>query len=118
MTTPTPLPEAEIAKTPDDVIAAAVAACKAHNVQPMGLPFHPSLEARVAITAILAERQRSQWQPIETAPKDGTPILAADSGPFPFVVEWFAGGRAWIAADGRYWSPIYWQPLPTVPVEG
>jgi len=33
----------------------------------------------------------SDWRPIETAPKDGTPILARSKGySFPFVIFWSA----------------------------
>lgn len=74
--------------------------------------------ARAIHDAVMAERQRDQWQPIETAPKDGTPILAADKGPYPFVAEWFIGGRNWIGADGRYWQPDRWMPLPAAPKGG
>ena len=43
---------------PEDVLKSAADACKAHNVPAMGVPFHPSAAALVAITAILAERER------------------------------------------------------------
>lgn len=59
------------------------------------------------------------WQPIETAPKDGTAFLAwrgIERGPF----------QCWWNDDGReaYWmdyadtepNPTHWQPLPAPPV--
>lgn len=59
----------------------------------------------------------SEWQPIETAPKDGTPILVADSGPYAFVVEWNNKHRAWLGADRSAWEPTHWMPLPEPPKE-
>lgn len=58
-----------------------------------------------------------EWQPIETAPRDGRPILASDIGPYAYVVEWFKANKAWIGADGMYWSPTHWMPLPEPPKE-
>lgn len=55
------------------------------------------------------------WQPIETAPRDGTLILAHDRGPWPYIVEWHQHTRSWIGADGRCWTPHRWQPLPAPP---
>ena len=63
----------------------------------------------------------SEWQPIETAPKDGTRILTAsrhNSGWWLIVAEW--GGKSpprWIDSFiGRTaQSPTHWMPLPEPP---
>lgn len=61
------------------------------------------------------------WQPIETAPKDGTELLV-----HPFdVVRWRAEhGGFWYAdrvseIDGDWLEedPTHWMPLPNPPVE-
>jgi len=59
----------------------------------------------------------SNWQPIETAPKDGTPILAFH----PFVpigqaVGYFTENGFFISAPGGWCLlPTHWQPLPEPP---
>ena len=66
--------------------------------------------------ALVARGNEMEWKPIETAPKDGTPILACDEGSYPYIVEWFEyGSGVWIGADKMYWSPDYWMPLPSPP---
>jgi hypothetical protein len=77
----------------------------------------------------------SEWQPIETAPKDGTPILAygePHSGEPPFgVVRWIAETHEWwervdaktkklVSEEAGYWDgagilPSFWMPLPAPP---
>jgi hypothetical protein len=53
----------------------------------------------------------STWQPIETAPKDGTEILAWDGD--QHIVAWFDGD--WRFSDDRQCFPTHWQPLPAPP---
>ena len=68
----------------------------------------------------------SDWQPIETAPKDGTPILgwAPDSelaNPVHYAVIWWfqwteLGG--WVREGDEYdiaADPTHWMPLPDAP---
>lgn len=81
----------------------------------------------------------SEWQPIETAPKDGTWILAINNRGNPAVIIWneraywnegdlrpgwihpFSDGSAstfWNGANGsmpEYWMPIPWHPSATLP---
>lgn len=68
----------------------------------------------------------SEWQPIETAPKDGTHILLAWSyknGTPPRVSECFWRNDMPFSQDGVWWcfhgrmfaEPTHWQPLPTPP---
>jgi hypothetical protein len=63
------------------------------------------------------------WQPIETAPKDGMLILAYDGQEgYPCaVVRWVAHWGAWAG----YYSgvdpldePTHWMPIPVPPVMG
>jgi hypothetical protein len=68
--------------------------------------------------AILAERDG--WQPIETAPKDGTEIVAHDAATgTSHVTCWIHGG--WHDPDSHYYSeapdfvPTHWRPLPKPP---
>lgn len=60
-----------------------------------------------------------EWQPIETAPKDGTPVMLWPGAPiwtdevFP-CVGWMTSVGLWICARG-YVSPTHWKPLPEPP---
>lgn len=60
------------------------------------------------------------WLPIETAPKDGKPVLMYQDGGFMTIVYW--NGHHW--DDGNYNSDYedgdfnYWQGLPEPPTEG
>lgn len=67
------------------------------------------------------------WQPISTAPKDGTWILAIIAGfwemniPYiPDVVSWNdeSGGWNFCEEEGEIdkdWKPTHWMPLPEPP---
>lgn len=79
----------------------------------------------------LAAASNGGWMPIESAPKDGTPILAISKNapyPSPDIAHWsdedrcFRGGYqddwASLAARGfKTWfdAATHWQPLPTPP---
>ena len=59
------------------------------------------------------------WQPIETAPKDGTLILGYKNGEMA-TVEWAYCGESgdWnlvVSWDGQPWTPTHWMPLPEPP---
>ena len=65
------------------------------------------------------------WQPIDTAPKDGTEILASDYDAIE-IVSWveprfnLIPGN-WVGRDGCVMLPGWWQPLPDhppLPAEG
>lgn len=71
--------------------------------------------------------QFGTWYPIETAPKDGTPVLLF----WPFITEdGFVISGYWydpIDVPGRWYSdlvnggatqPRHWMPLPPPPTEG
>jgi len=86
-----------------------------------------SMEAIVA-RALLAERERATaWQPIETAPKDGTEVLlffpldGLDLRVWPqrIIAEyrhglWVWQGRA-VRGYSESYQPTHWMPLPQEP---
>lgn len=63
-----------------------------------------------------------EWQPIETAPKDGTEIVAHDSKTGRSHVTWCVL-RHWHDPDDHYYSeasdfiPTHWMPLPPPPCQ-
>jgi hypothetical protein len=63
-----------------------------------------------------------EWQPIETAPKDGTPVLGYRDGDMA-TVEWRASWGEWVLvvprayAEDDEWKPSHWMPLPDPPPE-
>ena len=67
-----------------------------------------------------------EWQPIDTAPRDGTPILGFDPVRGNITtVSWLQSNGAddgyWnlcvcgAFADDGEWNPMYWMPLPEPP---
>lgn len=68
----------------------------------------------------------SGWQPIETAPRDGTPILAIEQGvdeygnatqPDYMAVNWNVHHKGWVGFGLHFesFSPDHWMPLPEPP---
>jgi hypothetical protein len=67
------------------------------------------------------------WQPIATAPKDGTPIILAVAGGdyYPRSAWWSAWANNWVVrendaqTEATYLTtaPTHWMPLPEPPAE-
>ncbi len=61
-----------------------------------------------------------QWEPIETAPKDGRIFLAIDSSHHYYFAFWCAWMKGWMDADDyekEEFDVKYWMPLPEPPAE-
>ena len=56
------------------------------------------------------------WQPIETAPKDGTEVLACRAGQkWVQILNWqvdFGGHDGWFSSNGRPYYPTHWMLRP------
>jgi hypothetical protein len=81
------------------------------------------IRARCREAAALLEPVGEPWQPIETAPKDGTSVLVAGRhnyvGQARFVDrDWYEAnndpGDAW---GGPLMPPSHWMPLPPAPTD-
>lgn len=55
-----------------------------------------------------------QWQPIATAPKDGTSILGSRRGARAVHAFYWSTGEWWpeFSPDRCRWQPTHWMPLP------
>jgi hypothetical protein len=74
------------------------------------------------IKAALEAAEQVRWQPIETAPKDGTYILAILSWlPYPKVLFWATYANEWRCpvSENKHgpYEPILWQHMPSMPSE-
>ena len=66
--------------------------------------------------ALQAERDKSKWQPISTAPRDGTVIDLLTKCGMRFTDEWWDdedGCWSCLLSDGMF---SHWMPLPSPPV--
>lgn len=86
--------------------------------------WYKMMPARVVSLCDLALQALEQaWQPIETAPKDGTWVLAYRPGIVEHarcqVLKWDDYEENWaipgMAAVSRETPPTHWQPLPSAP---
>ncbi|ANW00657.1 hypothetical protein [Bradyrhizobium icense] len=76
------------------------------------------------LEALRASVEQQQWRPVETAPKDGTRILAFShhgaKGPVMSITWWRReedrkGYVGWGEFNTTYWPPTHWMPLPPIP---
>jgi hypothetical protein len=64
-----------------------------------------------------------EWQLIETAPKDGTPVLGYHTGKMTMTTVYWGLWNEWqLVESGTYpedddWLPTHWMPLPAPPTE-
>jgi len=62
------------------------------------------------------------WQPIETAPKDGRRVIAVQPSGYVLILHFYdnhAGSAFWrnnAEQEKPYWTPTHWMPLPAAPV--
>ena len=64
----------------------------------------------------MGEERRDRWLPIESAPRDGTAILAAKASGVTAAVRW--KGSSWVSAtwvDCVFLAAEFWQPLLAAP---
>lgn len=65
----------------------------------------------------------TSWQPISTAPRDGTAVLIAEADGNVTACYWstsvWADGGAWISelsrSDTVHYHPTHWMPIPPPP---
>ncbi len=86
-------------------------------------------DALAALEALESERDALKdvdWQPIETAPKDGKPFMAITDYGFFCLLEWTQenGGEFWRTNGCRrcdtmgFGGLTHWRPLPEPPAKG
>jgi hypothetical protein len=78
----------------------------------------PAIDNKITVAtheAATAWSQRSAWQSIETAPRDGTQILAIWPGKGRPRIVWFDRARWTDDGDHSLIDFTHWQPLPSPP---
>jgi hypothetical protein len=70
-------------------------------------------ELLIEIQAVL-QAANPQWQSIETAPRDGTPILGIDKNKI-FIVSYLRYEWQDLSFVPRILTPLHWMPLPPPP---
>jgi hypothetical protein len=95
-----------------DGLRAAAERLRGRNIADCQGPTGDDIDMRAAIMLAHAYLAGRTWQPIETAPKDGTRILLwCGSKAHTFVGQWSRG--SWVGA--KYHTPTHWIPLPAPP---
>lgn len=106
---------------PDDIMQTARDAARRMTleVDDDGRPYIPVDDIEEIAKSILDERNRRKdgWQPIETAPKDGTKVLVYTEYGRTFVAAWWEDYDDWrYHYEGYVTKPTHWMPLPEPPI--
>lgn len=86
---------------------------------PTKSPWQKAVELWNRRAALANTSEQPEWQIIETAPKDGTVVLAwSDYWMGYEIVHWKPDENAWFAGDTRGFRipPSHWMPLPIPPL--
>lgn len=107
--------------------------------QKLGFDLEPKFpeyaKAKEALAILDQQTAHNPWQPIETAPRDGTLVLVWSDELYmkPYIAWWGVDQNApedgneqeeWLTGDGDSWStgyyytpcnPTHWMPLPAPP---
>ncbi len=77
----------------------------------------PNGTAESEAIAAWNDRTPEPWLPIETAPKDGTPVLVCLPDENPYFVWWHDPTKQWVRTriTDPLKSPTHWLPLPAPP---
>jgi len=66
--------------------------------------------------------EANEWQPIENAPMNGTPVLVFEAPDWIDVARWWDGddyghNAGWLdaALESKSCNPTHWRPLPAPP---
>jgi hypothetical protein len=107
--------------------AARVAEREPHDGEPSSRPYRREVGKGIAAairtlspSGIEDVREAAGWQPIETAPKDGTEIVCLDEiygKRWRYAAVW--NGIQWYTGFGDSWPnarPTHWMPLPDPPL--
>ncbi len=83
--------------------------------------FARTLEHELNVQTMLVKHWQAQfdlvsrqWQPIETAPMDGTEVLIWEDGLIRIAAYDTTGKCWWVFRQGQFY-PTHWQPLPPAP---
>lgn len=80
-------------------------------------------DLRAAAALIRELVGKEKWQPIETAPKDGTHVLGYFKTGTTYRETWWSEkqaadhGMGWLFSQNGLTQPTHWRPLPAPPVE-
>ena len=119
-------PQAQPARLSDgDIARHWFATTEEDEIWPSAVKFAHAIAAAVVPPGFVVVKD---WQPIETAPKDGaTVIVGRDMGDFGFirgyarwegeghVAGWISGGFDPISSNLGLAHPTHWMPLPSAP---
>ena len=88
------------------------------NCRLLGKSAERELALLAEIDRLKAKLAKTEWQPIETAPMDGTRVLVTAG--FMVVDAYFRRGDWWLYECGDDWysvtiNPTNWMPLPEPP---
>lgn len=88
------------------------------NCRLLGMSAERELALLAEIDRLKAKLAKTEWQPIETAPMDGTRVLVTDG--FMVGDAYFRRGDWWLYECGDDWysvtiNPTNWMPLPQPP---
>lgn len=72
-------------------------------------------QVAVLLLEILPELRGMVWQPIESAPRDGTYILASANGNLPYVCNFSTIYEDWclVTPNRDTVNPTHWMPIPS-----